>query len=73
MRARLMDLSFSLYESLGDFLSDLVFIDGTNEDMDGLIDLFTRMNTASMNVLGDIELLTPIFMSIRKGLNTPAH
>lgn len=69
LSTRLMDLSFSLYECLGDFLSDFIVAVDDDKD-DATVDAaLHRLNTHCMNVLGDIELLTPIMVSIRRGLN----
>jgi hypothetical protein len=73
LRARLMDLSFSLYECLGELLNDLVYLDGTDDPHDGMDDLFGRIDRTCMNCLGDIELLAPIMVSIRKGLAAPVQ
>lgn len=73
LSTRLMDLSFSLYECLGEFLSDFIVAvdeDTTNAERDAA---YARLNRHCMNVLGDIELITPIMLSIRKGLNTPVQ
>jgi hypothetical protein len=68
LRSRLMDLTFSLYESLADFLADMVILDGGDEpDVDVAI-ILNRLNTASMDCLADIELLFPILRSIRMSL-----
>ena len=72
-RGRLMDLSFSLYESMGDFLNDMVILDAGDTDDVFPDDMYERLNTACMNCLGDIELLTPIMLSIRKHLNSHMH
>lgn len=71
LRTRLMDLTFSLYESLGDFLSDFVWLDGTDATDDLISECYSRLNKASMNCLADIDLLQPILRSIRMSLNGP--
>lgn len=68
LRTRLLDLSFSLHDSLGDLLNDLVVIDGGYSDEAMVRVALGRLNTASMDCLGDIELLTPILHSIRNSL-----
>lgn len=65
-----MDLSFSLYESLGDLLGDMVVLDASDPGDVFPDDMYRRINTALMDCLGDIELLGPIMVSIRNELNT---
>ena len=55
-----------LYESLTDFLSDLVVLDGSDSNDDELVALYQRINTGAMDCLGDIEPLSAILRSIRK-------
>lgn len=71
LSTRLMDLSFSLYECLGEFLNDFIYATDSDASMDELECCYSRLNIHCMNVLGDVELLTPILTSIRKGLNAP--
>lgn len=69
LRTRLMDLSFSLYENLSDFLSDLVVIDGGYSDTEEVAKAVDRMNVAAMDCLGDIHLLAPMLVAIRQHVN----
>lgn len=69
LRSRLMDLSFSLYDGLHDFLGDMVVLDGGYADDDDVKDSLSRLNTAAMDCLGDIQLIVPILTSIRNSLS----
>jgi hypothetical protein len=63
-RERLVDLSYSLYECLADLLTDVESIDRTNEDdIEGVVE---RISISSMNCMGDIRLLVPMFESLSK-------
>jgi hypothetical protein len=63
-RERLVDLSYSLYECLADLLTDVESIDRTNEDdIEGVVE---RISLSSMNCMGDIEMLTPMFLALAK-------
>jgi hypothetical protein len=63
-RERLVDLSYSLYECLADLLTDVESIDRTNEDdIEGVVE---RISLSSMNCMGDIEMLTPMFAALAK-------
>lgn len=68
MRTRLMDLSFSLYENLSDFLADLVVIDGGYSDTDEVTKAVGRMNVGTMDILADIQLLERMLVAIRESL-----
>lgn len=63
-----MDLSYSLYDGLNDFLGDMVVIDGGYSHDDDIKRSLSRINTAAMDCLGDIQLITPILVSIRNSL-----
>lgn len=61
-RERLVDLSYSLYECLADLLTDVESIDRTNDDdIEGLVE---RISLSSMNCMGDIGLLVPMFQAL---------
>lgn len=68
LRIHLMELSFSLYEGLGDFLAEMVRVDAGDIPADELPDVLKRMSIASMDCLADIELIAPILRSIRQSL-----
>ena len=56
-RQDLMDLTFSLYECLGDLMEDVIKLearDGYNPEL-----LIDRISTSAMNCLADIKLLKP--------------
>jgi hypothetical protein len=58
-RERLVDLSYSLYQCLADLLTDVESLDRTNtDDIEGVVQ---RISLSSMNCMGDISLLVPMF------------
>ena len=63
-RERLVDLCYSLYESLDDLMADATVIkDGTALDVDYHAE---RVSVSAMNCLGDIELLLPMFTALSR-------
>lgn len=67
LRVRLMDLSFSLYESMGDLLSDMIVLDDPLSP-DDMAEVLSKLSVSSMDCLADMELLLPILRSIRLSL-----
>lgn len=65
-RSRFMDLSMSLYESLGDLLTDLdrlSYDETTPNDFDAISH---RLSISAMNCMGDLELLLPVFTELMR-------
>lgn len=58
-RRRLNDLSFSLYECLGDLLVDMVALDDATDKETANIE--DRITLSGMNCLADIRMLLPMF------------
>lgn len=61
-RQRMVDLSYSLYECLGDLLADTVVWNGA--DTRDREELLERIRISAMNCTADIHLLVPVLKKV---------
>lgn len=62
-RERMVELSYSLYECLGDLITDSESLQYASED--DIAGIVERISVSAMNCLADMRPLHPIFIAVQ--------